>query len=105
MFLNLILSTTDRVPAWVSSSFPIIRAIILILLAISALIVIATVLMQSNSSSGGTNALSGVQESYYAQNKGTSREGRLKRVTIIASSVIAVSSIIFAIMEMIYSGY
>lgn len=102
---NALFSDTPLRPEWITSSFPIIRAIILIVLAIAAIVVVVTVLMQSHSASGGTNVISGVQETYFAQNKGSSREGRLKRLTIIAISVIAISSVVYAVMELIYSGY
>jgi len=102
---NMLLSGAGYRPEWITASFPVIRAFILVVLAIASLIVIAAVLMQSNSASGGTNVISGVQETYFAQNKGSSREGRLKKITVIAISVIAISSVVYAVMELIYSGY
>ncbi|MFA6860166.1 MAG: preprotein translocase subunit SecG [Clostridia bacterium] len=103
VFNALILA--DRVPEWVSTSFPIIRTIMICIMTVCAVFLIITVLMQSNTSGGGTNVISGTQESYYSQNKGSNREGRLKKITIITTSIIAVSTIIFALMQLVYSGY
>lgn len=91
-------------PVWVTSSFPIIRKILLILTAICAVALIVVVMMQESSSSGGTNALSGEVESYYAQNKGRNKEGRLKLLTIILASCVAGFTVLYFILTAIYAG-
>ena len=68
------------IPDWVVVSFPIIRYVLMFIIALSAIALIISVLMQENSSSGGTNAVTGVQESYYSQNKGKTKDGILKSV-------------------------
>lgn len=102
MFNNYLLDTLY--PAWVTSSFPIIRVVLICIMALCSISLIITVLMQSNSSSGGMNAISGAQESYYAQNKGETRDGRLKKMTIIAASIIAGTIILFFVSMLIYNG-
>lgn len=91
-------------PAWVTSSFPVIRKICIILIAIVALALIVVIMMQSSSSSGGTNALSGEVESYYAQNKGRNKAGRLQKLTIILSSCLAGLTILYFIFTAVYAG-
>lgn len=75
----------------------VVKIISLILLAICAITLIVVVLMQ-NISGNGTNAISGMSESYYAQNKGRSKDNILKILTIVSSSVIAVLSIVLIIL-------
>ena len=63
---------------WIVSSFPIIRIVLVCIIALCSLTLIVTTLMQSNSNDNSSQALSGgSRESYYAQNKGESRDGKL----------------------------
>ena len=90
-------------PDWVVESFPIIRIVLVAIIAVCAVLLIITTLMQSNSNEDGTSALSGgVQESYYAQNKGESRNVRLARATVILISVIALCMVLFFVDLIIY---
>ena len=82
---------------FITTFFPILRIVLVSLIFISAIVLIFSVLLQSEDASGGTNVISGTRESYYAENKGDSRDGRLKKLTIIASIAIAVSSILYFI--------
>lgn len=75
----------------------VFKIIALVLIMVCAITLIVVVLMQ-NISGNGTNAISGVSESYYAQNKGRSRESILKILTIVSSSVIAVLAIVLIIL-------
>ena len=75
----------------------VIKIIALILLLICALTLIIVVLMQ-NISGNGSNAITGMSESYYAQNKGRNKESILKILTIVSSSIIAVLSIVLIIL-------
>jgi len=59
-----------------------------ILLGVCALIMIIVILMQSHAEGSGTNALTGSSETYYSQNKGSTRDGWLKRITVICAVVI-----------------
>ncbi|MGD9901164.1 MAG: preprotein translocase subunit SecG [Spirochaetales bacterium] len=101
MFLNFLLDTT--LPAWITESFPVIRIVMIVLLALLAMFMIVLVLMQESNNSG-TNVLSGVQESYYSQNKNSSREGRLKKLMEIAGIAFAVITILFFITLKIFSA-
>lgn len=92
------------IPNWIVVSFPIIRYVLMFIIAISAVTLIIAVLMQEESSSGGNNAITGIQESYYSQNKGKTREGILRKVTIIMASTIAISIVLFFVSTLIYAG-
>lgn len=104
MSIYNLLAFAGALPAWVTNSFPIIRKVIIGLIGVAAIALIIIVLCQSSSSSGGTNVLSGEIESYYAQNKGRSREGRLKMLTIVMASCIAGLTILYFILTAIYAG-
>lgn len=91
-------------PQWLVDTILVSRTVILILTALLALTIVVTVLMQNNSSSGGTNVMTGVTESYYSQNKGTSREGKLKKITTICSICIVVLIVIYFVTRIIYKG-
>ena len=83
-------------PTWVSASFPIIRIVLVCIMALCAIAMTVTILMQSNSNDDATSALTGhVQESYYAQNKGESKNVRLARATITCISIIAVCIVLY----------
>ncbi len=79
--VNFVLAATQA--DWITKSFPIIRYVLIGIIFVCAIIMTITVLLQSENSSGGTNVISGVQESYYSQNKGETRDGKLKKTTII----------------------
>lgn len=96
-FLNLI-------PNWVIVSFPIIRYVLMFIMALASVTLIIAVLMKEESSGGGTNAVTGIQESYYSQNKGKTKEGILKKITIAMASIIAISILIFFITTLVYAG-
>lgn len=98
---NLLLDAI--LPNWVVHSFPIIKFILLILIVLASIALIVVILCQESEDSS-SNAITGIKESYYAQNKGASKEGRLKRVTIILSIFIAVAVILFFILTEIYGG-
>ena len=92
------------VAGWISSSFPVIRTILLVALAIVALILIMLVFMQIGSGSNTNNVITGNADSYYSQNKGNSREGRITRWIYICVGIIAVICIIYFITLKIYKG-
>lgn len=91
------------VPVWVSDSFPIIRIVLFCLVVACAIIIIITTLFQ-NEESGGTDVITGQQESYYSKNKGTSRDGKLKLITIICSCIAVVCVILYFASLLVYSG-
>jgi preprotein translocase subunit SecG len=85
---------------WQAQTFSIIKNIVLVLIAICAIVVIVSVLFQHSNDNGGTNSITGVTESYYSENKTESREGRLKRVTVVCSSAVAVLTIVYLIINL-----
>ena len=81
-------------PQWMSTSFPIIQTVLLVLIGISALAITIAILAQPSNPDGGRNVITGTNDSYYAQNKGATKEGRLKRLIIVSSIVILVLTIV-----------
>lgn len=81
-----------------------IRSIVLILTAIAAIVIIVAVLIQPSNPDGGRNVITGTNDSYYAQNKGNTKEGRLKKLIIICSIAILVLTIAFYIIEHFFAG-
>ena len=81
-----------------------IRSIVLILTAIAALVIIVAVLVQPSNPDGGRNVITGTNDSYYAQNKGSTKEGRLKKLIIISSITILVLTIAFYVIEHFFAG-
>lgn len=87
---------------WITTSFPIIRIVLLALMVLSAIIMIVLVLLQP-SNSEGMGALSGqTSDTFYSKNKGRSIEGVMKRLTVIFAIVMAVISILFFVTVAIY---
>ena len=70
--LNTILAAT--MSPFVTEGFPIIRIIFVAIISICAVGLIVTTLMQNNDQQGGMNALNGGQDSYYNQNKKSSKQ-------------------------------
>ena len=100
---NLLLESS--MPYWVTSSFPIIRIVLVCMIAICAVIMIVTTLLQSNANDDGQSALTGSsQESYYAQNKGESRNVKLSRATIPCVSIMAICIVLYFVGLIIYQG-
>ena len=81
-----------------------LRSIILILTAIAAIVIIVAVLVQPSNPDGGKNVITGTNDSYYAQNKGDTKEGRLKKMIIICSIVILVLTIAFYVIEHFFTA-
>lgn len=89
------------IPLWVSSSFPIIRIVLFAIVVLCAVLIILTTLFQ-NEDSNSSDAILGQQESYYSQNKGGSRDHKLKVITTISAIVIAVCVILYFVSFLIY---
>jgi len=92
------------VAKWISSSFPVIRTILLVALTILALILILLVFLQIGSGSNTNNVITGNADSYYSQNKGGSREGRITRWIYICVGLIALICVLYFITLNIYKG-
>ena len=90
---------------WVSQSFPIIRLVLLILIAVLSLVLIFVVLFQPGNDGSNINAISGSSaDSYYSINKSQTLESALKRLTVVLAIAIAVLTILFFISVAIYNG-
>lgn len=90
---------------WVVASFPIIRVVLVGLIVLCAIIMIVTTLLQSNNNENANNALSGgVQESYYAKNKGESKNVKLSRATVACIVIIAVCVLLYCLSFIFYKG-
>ena len=80
----------------------IVKNIVLViyLLVCVALIVVAT--LQTKESQGASGTITGSSTSnFYEKNKGRTREGKLKRLTIILGATFAVLAIILGILYVI----
>lgn len=93
----------DAIPLWVTNSFPVIRIVLFALVVLCAAVIIITTLMQNNDSNN-TDVVTGQQESYYSKNKGGSRDGQLRKLTIIFSIIAAVCVVLYFVSLLIYSG-
>ena len=96
------LLNSSLTPEWISKSFPIIKFVLLVLIVLASIALIVVVLMQETDNENGGNAITGIRETYYSQNKGMNKEGRLKKITIILSIFIAVAVVVFFVLTEIY---
>ena len=85
-------------PEWMTSSFPVIRVVLMVLIAILAVAIITIVMSMESNPDGGTNVISGQSDSFYAKNQKSSKEGRLKTAIIVCSITIAVLALSFWIL-------
>ena len=100
---NLLVADSNKTYGpFLTEGFPIIRIILVSLMAVCALTLIVAVLLQQNADANGINAISGEQESYYNSNRNLNKEGRLKKITIICSSIIFALILLFFITYLIY---
>jgi len=81
----------------------VIKVVLVALMGVCALSIIVLVLCQKGNSGGG-NAITGVQETYYAQNKGKTTEGRLKKWTAGIAILMAVITIVYFILLTVVSA-
>lgn len=102
--MNMIYLLNDTVADWMVEFFPAFRTVVVILMAIAAIISIVFIFLQINTGSDTTNAVTGGRESYYAQNKGSNKEGRTQKMVIICISLIVVLSILYFVSFAFYAG-
>ena len=74
---------------------PILRYILVGIILVCAIVLIVTTILQSDSNAAASSVISGVQESFFSQNKGESRDGILKKITIAMISIIAICVILY----------
>jgi len=98
--LNLLLDS--GLPEWVTASFPIIRIVFLAIILLCAIAVIVSVMRAESNPEGGANVISGTNDSFYAQNQASTKEGRIKKWITISSIVLVVVVILFFISYIIY---
>lgn len=92
------------VAPWISDSFPIIRIVLISLIALCAIIMIFAILMQPSNENGSLGAIGGSSDTYFSKNKEKTIEGVMKRLTIILGIAIGVMSILFFVSYVIYAG-
>ena len=100
MNLNFLCDVSGSVANFLTT----LRSIVLILTALAAVVIIVAVLCQPSNPDGGRNVITGTNDSYYAQNKGSTKEGRLKKLIIICSIAILVLTIAFYVIEHFFAG-
>ena len=103
MFSFLNFADNGLVADWFVTALPIYRDVILCLIAVCGIAIIVSVLMQ-NTTSSGASAITGIQDTYYAQNKGGTKEGRLKKITAICAIAIVVLIVLYFIPSLFYAG-
>ncbi len=91
------------VPDWVENSFPIIRIVLITLMALIGLALIVIIMFQPSSSSG-MGALTGQRDTFYSKDKSKSLESVMKRMTVILGIIEGVLAILFFVSLVIYRG-
>lgn len=87
---------------WITTSFPIIRMVLLILMVVLSIAMVLVVLFQP-SNSDGMNAITGqASETFYSKNKSKSLQGIMKRLTIVLAICLFVVSVLFFVTVIIY---
>lgn len=100
--LSSLLLDGELVSDFAANVLPILRYVFFGIIVACSIVLIVCALMQSNDSNNGMDAFTGnVQESYYSQNKGASRDAILKRIIISMAIVIFVCIIAFFVSELI----
>lgn len=79
---------------FITNVLPVARGVLIGIVLLCAVSLIITTLLQSSADENGATAITG-QESYYSQNKGESRDGKLKKATIIFASIIAFCTVLY----------
>ena len=80
----------------------ILKSIVTVIYVINCLVLIVICLMQSKDDEGASGAIvGGSSSSFYEKNKGRTKEGKLKRLTIILGILFAVLTIVLGILIML----
>jgi len=90
--LKMLLASSD----FVTTVFPVVRIVCMVIICLLAIGLIITTILQSSADENGATAVTG-QESYYSQNKGESRDGKLKKLTVIFDSIIVFCILLYFI--------
>ena len=79
----------------------IVRTVITVVYFIVAIAVIILTLMQNKEDSGLSSTITGSStNNFYEKNKGRTKEGKLKRWTVILSIIFAIVTIVLGILYM-----
>ena len=89
--------------SWIVNSFPIIKIVILSVIALLALALIVLIVMQKGNTNG-SSALTGKSDTFYNRNKKTTLQGKIKVLTIIFASIMMALCLVFMILSQIYAG-
>lgn len=104
-FVNLICRDENaETPEWIVNSFPVIKIVLVCILAVLAVAMIVFVLLQK-SNTNGISAISGQSNTFYNKNKGATLQGKIKILTIIDAVLILVITIVFLILNSIFHGF
>lgn len=107
MSLNIVrfMSANENagVAGWVVNSFPIVKVVIMSLLALLSIAMIVLVVMQK-SNTNGAGAITGQTDTFYNRNKGATLQGKVKILTIIDAVLIVVICLAFLVLNTIYVG-
>lgn len=80
----------------------ILKGIITVVYVINCLVLIAICLIQSKDDEGASGAIvGGSSSSFYEKNKGRTREGKLKKWTIILGLIFVVLTIVLGILYLV----
>ena len=81
----------------------VLRNILTVIYVINCLVLIVICLMQSKDDEGASGTIMGgsSSSSFYEKNKGRTKEGKLKRITIILGIAFIVCTIVLGILYMI----
>lgn len=101
---SLICADENKATAsWIVESFPVIKIVIMAVLALLSLSLIVLVVMQKGDTNG-SSAITGKSDTFYNRNRKTTLQGKIKVLTIIVASIMMALCLIFMIMSQIYSG-
>ena len=100
MSLILADSNVER-PDWIVKSFPIIEIVIACVITLCSILMIIAVVAQKGESNGVTG-ITGQADTFYNRNKGSSLQGKIKKLITIDAVIILVLSIAFLILFRIY---
>lgn len=80
----------------------ILKSVITVIYVINCLVLIVICLMQSKDDEGASGAIvGGSSSSFYEKNKGRTKEGKLKKWTIILGVLFVVLTIVLGIIYML----
>lgn len=78
----------------------ILETILIIIYAIVCLATIVLALMQSKDDEGASGTIVGGTTSFYEKNKGRTREGKIKKWTIVLGIIFVILTIVIGILYM-----